>query len=64
MHQVFYDLIMRIANPLRLLLGVGPDVFSTKSEKETIENAKCFRNFVRSLILERREQLKNPNFKS
>jgi hypothetical protein len=36
MHDVLFALIMRIANPLRLIFDISPDLFATSSEKETL----------------------------
>jgi cytochrome P450 len=57
-------LLKRLFNPIRLLFNIGVDLYITKYEKETKANAHEFRNYIRSMILERKKQMNDPTYQS
>ena len=59
---MFHKQIERFYNSTRFLLDPYIDSFYLPSEQETKENCLRVRNYVRAIIKERREEMKDPNF--
>lgn len=62
LRSIFRAALRRLYGPIRELFEVVDFFFLTSWERELKLNMENFRKFLKSLVDERREAMKNPNF--